>query len=112
MEKFPKGEMGWVSESAVKEYIDRNYIPRERYGNLRAEYAKLLAEKNEFQNALDYFVDDLFNYSGVREVMRSAIKGGFTPEFIWKHIYADEELYEEIAKTLTAECDDDGTDEE
>lgn len=86
-----------------------NYVSKE-------EYAKLLAEKTEIQNALDYFVDDLINYSGEKELMRSAVKGGFTPEFIWKHIYADKELYEETKEMLIAEGeilpDDDETDED
>ncbi len=115
MEKFPKGEMGWVSESTVKEYIDRNYVPREEYESLRTECAKILIEKTEIQNGLDYFVDDLINYSGEKELMRSAVKGGFTPEFIWKHIYADKELYEETKEMLIAEGEilpDDDTDEE
>ena len=103
MEKFPKGEMGWVNKITVKEYIDRNYVPKERYEALQRNYAELLKKQTETQNALDYFVDDLINYSGERELMRSAIKGGFTPEFIWKYIYADKELYEEIKTKLVAE---------
>jgi hypothetical protein len=100
MEKFPKGEMGWVSEADVKEYIIRNYIPRVMYENLQAECARLLKKQTETQNALDYFVDDLMNYSGERELMRSAIKGGFSKEFIWREIYADNDLYEEVKAEL------------
>lgn len=102
MEKFPKGEMGWISIELVKEFIERNYVPKERYENLRTEYAKLLKEKTEFESALDYFVDDLFNYAGEQELMRSAIKGGFSKEFIWREIYADNELYEKLKAELIA----------
>ena len=103
MEKFPKGEMGWVNEITVKEYIDRNYVPKERYEALQRNYAELLKKQTETKNALDYFVDDLLNYSGEKELMRSAIKGGFSKEFVWKEIYADNELYEEIKSELIAQ---------
>ena len=86
-----------------------NYVSKE-------EYTKLLAEKTEIQKALDYFVDDLINYSGERELIRSAIKGGFSKEFIWREIYADNDLYEEIKAELIEEGeilpDDDEADEE
>ena len=104
MEKFPKGEMGWVNETTVKEYIDRNYVPKDRYESLRRVYAELLKKQTETQNALDYFVDDLINYSGERELLRSAIKGGFSKDFIWREIYADNDLYEEIKTELLDYC--------
>ena len=103
MEKFPKGEMGWVEAQEVKEYINRNYVPKDRYESLKKDYAELLKKQAETQNALDYFVDDLINYSGEKELIRSAIKGGFSKEFIWREIYADNDLYEEVKAELIAE---------
>ena len=41
MEKFPKGEMGWVNETTVKEYIARNYVPKEVLSNAIRENQNL-----------------------------------------------------------------------
>ena len=93
MEKFPQGEMGFVSKSEVQSYIARNYVPKEQYN-------KLEKIKIEMANALDYFIDDLLNHAGRNELMRSAIMGGFSKGFILQHIYDDITLYNQVYAEL------------
>ena len=96
MEKFPKGEMGWVSKSEVQDYIARNYVPKE----VDDLHRKRLVE---YEEALGYFLDDFMETYGDRELMRAAIKGGLSEEFIMREVLAERELYAEIYAELVAE---------
>ena len=96
MEKFPKGEMGWVSESIVKEYIDRNYVPKERYN-------KKLKENIDLANGFNAFLDYLVNLEGAELTIRTAIMAGCSKEFVLKWVYDDEDEYNRCYADLIAE---------
>lgn len=96
MEKFPQGEMGWVSKSEVQDYIARNYVPKAVDDLHRKQLV-------EYENALGYFLDGYIEIYGDRELMRSAIKGGFSKEFIMREVLAEEDLYAEVYAELVEE---------
>lgn len=96
MEKFPKSEMGWVSESVVKEYIIRNYIPR-------VQYNKKLQENIDLANGFNAFLDYLVNLEGEELTIRTAIMAGCSKEFILKWVYDDEDRYNQCYADLIAE---------
>ena len=100
MEKFPKGEMGWISESTVKEYIDRNYVPQEEYW---AMYNDLKEKNINLENGLSVFLDYLINLEGADLTIRTAIMAGFSKEFILEWVYDDEERYNQCYADLIAE---------
>lgn len=96
MEKFPKGEMGWVSKDAVKEYIARNYVPNERY-------SKKVKENIELANGFNAFLDYLVNLEGVELTIRTAIMAGCSKEFVLKWVYDNEDEYDKCYADLIAE---------
>lgn len=96
MENFPKDEMGWVSKSAVKEYIDRNYVPKDRY-------YKKLKENIDLANGFNAFLDYLVNLEGAELTIRTAIMAGCSKEFILKWVCDDEDRYNQCYADLVAE---------
>lgn len=80
-----------------------------------SDYEKLQKQLEEYENALGYFLDEYLNTYGDRKLMRSAIKGGLSKEFIMREVLTEEELYTEVYAELVAEGEilvDDEMDEE
>ena len=109
MEKFPQGEMGWVSKSEVQDYIARNYVPKE----VDTLHRKRLVE---YEEALGYFLDSYIDTYGGKELMKAAIKAGLSKEFIMREVLAEEDLYTQCYAELIAEgeilADDEEADED
>ncbi|MBQ5601889.1 MAG: hypothetical protein IIU77_03595 [Clostridia bacterium] len=68
-----------------------------------SEYEKLQEQLEEYENALGYFLDEYLKAYGDRELMRSAIKGGLSKEFIMREVLTEEDLYNEVYAELVAE---------
>lgn len=80
-----------------------------------SEYEKLQKQMEEYEEALGYFLDIFMNEYSDRELMRAAIKGGLSKEFIMREVLAEEELYAEVYAELIAEGEilaDDEADED
>lgn len=80
-----------------------------------SEYEKLQKQLEEYEGALGYYIDAFLDTYGDRELMRSAIKGGLSKEFIMREVLTEEELYNEVYTELVAEGEilaDDEADED
>ena len=96
MEKFPQGEMGWVSKSEVQDYIARNYVPND-------QYSKKVRESIDLANGFNAFLDYLVNLEGPDLTIRTAIMAGCSKEFVLKWVYDDEDRYTQCYAELVAE---------
>ena len=103
MEKFPKGEMGWVNETTVKEYIDRNYVPKKVLSIAIRENQNL---KDKFEMVCEMF-EETANFIcesfGGHALMKLAVTAGFSKEECLEWFLNDEDLYKIVVKEVADE---------
>lgn len=103
MEKFPQGEMGWVSKSEVQDYIARNYVPKEVFSNAIRENQNL---KNKFEMVCEMFEETaifICESFGGHALMKLAVTAGFSKEECLEWFLDDEDLYNIVVKEVADE---------